>query len=235
VLAVRDVSKRFGGLVAVSHCSLQLGAGEVLGLIGPNGSGKTTLFNVIYNLLPPDAGEVRLDGVRITGLSPHRLARLGIGRTFQEVKLFWGLPVIENLEIAALSSGLTGWHDRAAALLEWVGLAGRATAMAEELSVGQQRLVELAVSLMPDPRVLLLDEPVAGVSPASRERLGERLRQLRDAGKSILLIEHSVPFVRAVCDRVVVLDHGVTIAEGRTDDVLATDRVLDAYLGRRGP
>jgi branched-chain amino acid transport system ATP-binding protein len=234
MLSIRGITKRFGGHVAVKDCSFDLGPGEILGLIGPNGSGKTTIFNVIYNLLAPDEGEVLFRGQRITGLAPYRLARLGIGRTFQEVKLFWGLSLLENLEIAALVARRATWQARAERLLSWVGLAAEAHRTAEELSIGQQRLLELALSLMPEPVVLLLDEPAAGISPTNRDRLLQHLLELKRAGTAVLLIEHNVPFVRAVCDRVVVLDQGVKIAEATSEVVFEETRVLDAYLGR-GP
>jgi branched-chain amino acid transport system ATP-binding protein len=234
MLSIRGITKRFGGHAAVKGCSFDLGPGEILGLIGPNGSGKTTIFNVIYNLLAPDEGEVLFRGQRITGLAPYRLARLGIGRTFQEVKLFWGLSLLENLEIAALVARRATWQARAERLLSWVGLAAEAHRTAEELSIGQQRLLELALSLMPEPVVLLLDEPAAGISPTNRDRLLQHLLELKRSGTAILLIEHNVPFVRAVCDRVVVLDQGVKIAEATSEVVFEETRVLDAYLGR-GP
>ena len=231
-LAVSSLTKRFGGLAAVSACSFEVEAGTVVGLIGPNGSGKTTVFNLITSLLRPDGGEVRHDGERIDGLSTHAIARRGIGRTFQAVKLFRALSVRENLAIAAMGRRLADWTPRAAHWLERVGLARHVDAPAGSLSIGQQRLLELVMNLVVEPDVLLLDEPLAGVHPVIRAQIAETIRDLRARGRTFLLIEHHMPFVMSLCDKIVVMDHGEKIAEGPPAAIRGDERVIAALLGR---
>jgi ABC-type branched-subunit amino acid transport system ATPase component len=231
-LAVSGLTKRFGGLAAVSACSFDVEAGTVVGLIGPNGSGKTTVFNLITSLLRPDGGHVLHDGERIDGLSTHAIARRGIGRTFQAVKLFRALTVRENLAIAAMGRRLTDWAPRADHWLMRLGLAGHVDAAAGSLSIGQQRLLELVMNLVVEPDVLLLDEPLAGVHPVVRAQIAETIRDLRARGRTFLLIEHHMPFVMSLCDKIVVMDHGEKIAEGPPAVIRADERVIAALLGR---
>ena len=232
-LAVRDLRKRFGGLVAVAGCSFDVEPGTVVGLIGPNGSGKSTVFNMITNLIRPDSGAVLYDGRSLSGLRLHEVAHLGIGRTFQEVKIFRELSVWQNLGIAALGRGLQAWEARGAAVLADMGLDHPTDTPGETLSIGQQRLLELCMQLLVQPDLLLLDEPLAGVNPVVRGRIGEIIRAQRAAGRAMLLIEHDMRFVMDLCDRLIVLDHGETITEGTPDEVGADPRVIAALLGSR--
>ena len=231
-LAVSELTKRFGGLRAVSGCSFEVEAGSVVGLIGPNGSGKTTVFDLITRLLRADGGRVRHDGERIDDLSTHEIARRGIGRTFQAVRLFRALPVRENLAIAAMGRGVRDWEGRADAWLERLGLMGLVDASAGSLSVGQQRLLELAMNLVIEPTLLLLDEPLAGVHPVVRRQIAETIRELRGRGRTFLIIEHHMPFVMSLCDKIVVMDHGEKIAEGPPAAIRADARVIAALLGQ---
>jgi ABC-type branched-subunit amino acid transport system ATPase component len=232
-LVVQDLSKRFGGHLAVDRCSLRADPGSIVGLIGPNGSGKSTLFNLITNLVAPDAGRVTYDGRSLAGLKLHEVARRGIARTFQEVKIFRELSAWENLRLAALGRSVEGWHARGRALFAELGLAELHDADGEQLSIGQQRLLELAMQLVVEPSALLLDEPLAGVHPNVRSKIAAMIRSERDKGKVILIIEHDFRFMMRLCDRLVVLDHGVKIAEGPPAAVRSDPRVLAALLGSR--
>jgi branched-chain amino acid transport system ATP-binding protein len=248
LLEVRDLSVRFGGLRAVSGVSLGVGAGEILSIIGPNGAGKTTIFNVVTGLYRPTAGEVCFRGRPITGLPPHERAALGIARTFQNIRLFRELTVRENVRVARYCRGRTGLaaallrtpamrRERAAtdaavtALLEEVGLAGKANEFARNLPYGEQKRVELARALAVEPAVLLLDEPAAGMSTAEADELMALIRGLRDRGLAILLVEHHIRVVMGISDRVAVLNHGELIAEGPPDGVRRDPAVIAAYLG----
>jgi ABC-type branched-subunit amino acid transport system ATPase component len=230
-LSVRALTKRFGGLLAVDGCSFDVEPGTVVGLVGPNGSGKSTVFNMITNLIRPDSGEVLYAGRKLGGMGAHRIAKLGVGRTFQEIKVFRELTVRQNLAIAALGRRLALWEARGDALLAEMGLEHLAGAAAETLSIGQQRLLELTMQLLVRPQLLLLDEPLAGVNPVVRARIGEIIRAGRREGRAMLLIEHDMRFVMDLCDRVVVLDHGETIAEGTPAAVSADPAVITALLG----
>jgi len=232
VLELEGVTKRFGGVTAVDGCSIALRPGRIYGLIGPNGSGKTTLFNCITGVEPRDAGAIRLRGRRIDGLPPHRIARLGVGRTFQVIRVFPELTALENLLVVS-------WVDRGAALararelLAFVRLADLADAPAGTLSYGQQKLVEFARVLMMDPSLILLDEPAAGVNPTLLNELLGEIRQLRDEGRTLLIVEHDLRIVMGLCEHVFVLDYGEKIAEGTPDVIRRDARVIQAYFGRR--
>jgi branched-chain amino acid transport system ATP-binding protein len=248
VLEVRDLSVRFGGIRAVAGVSLAVGAGEILSIIGPNGAGKTTIFNVVTGLYRPTAGEVHLRGRPISTLPPHARARLGVARTFQNIRLFRDLTVGENVRVARYGrtrAGLLGallrtrgfrrdrgeTDARVAALLDGVGLHGRGGELARSLPYGDQKRVELARALAAEPSVLLLDEPAAGMSTAEADELMALIRSLRDRGLAILLVEHHIRVVMAVSDRVVVLNHGELIAEGSPGAVRRDPAVIAAYLG----
>lgn len=249
VLDVRDVTVRFGGLVAVDSVQLQVPRGRIVGLIGPNGAGKTTLFNTICGLIPPAQGRVFVNGRDVSRLPAHRRAALGLARTFQQIGLAKDQTVLDNLLLA--QHLLAGYgdgrallytptvarverelEDRARRTLAALGIADRETLPLRLLSHGQQRIVEVGCALLTDPEVLLLDEPSAGLSPAAVATLADRLRQLRDdAGRTVLLIEHNVPLVLDVCDYVYVLNYGRVLAQGTPDDIVAHPDVVGAYLG----
>ncbi|MGH9006116.1 MAG: ABC transporter ATP-binding protein [Acidimicrobiales bacterium] len=236
---------RFGGVTALDGIDLDVAAGEIVGLIGPNGAGKSTLVNCVGGQLDPASGTVSLDGGTIDGLAPFRRARLGIGRTFQRIAVFPELTAREHLFVALRArSGGTTWsrlvdrarpnRDEAAridATLELVGLRDRAGAPVSTLPLGACRLVEIARALVGDPRVLLADEPSSGLDPRESATLASVLRSLPDRGVGVLLVEHDLSMVQAVCDRVVVLDVGRVIARGRFDEVMADPEVRRAYLG----
>jgi ABC-type branched-subunit amino acid transport system ATPase component len=233
-LGARGVHVRFDGVHALAEIDLTLGAGEVVGLIGPNGAGKTTLVNVLSGFQRPTEGSVRLDGADITRWAPHRRGRAGIGRTFQSVRVFPGLTVLENLEAAAYGVGL---RRRAATrtageLLELVDLQAVAAAPAGALAYGQERRLGIARALAATPRFLLLDEPAAGLNEQESDELLALLRGIRDErGCALLVIEHDMRLIMRLCERLQVLDHGRTIAAGPPAEVAADAAVLEAYLG----
>jgi len=231
VLRVSGLCKRFGGLTAVSDCSFDVYNGDIVGLVGPNGSGKSTVFNLITNILPADAGKVHHRHIDITNLKVHKIARRGIGRTFQEVKIFRELTPWDNMTIVAQGRRLKDWQPLAKHLIDEMGLAHLISDIAGNLSVGQQRLLELAMQLLIEPSLLLLDEPLAGVHPVVSNRIAEIVRALREKGCAILLIEHDMRFVMKLCDRVVVMDHGEIIAEGPPQLIRENERVVNALLG----
>ena len=233
VLRVDGLSKAFGGLRAVRACSLAVDAGSISGLIGPNGSGKSTLFNMVSGLVRPDAGEVFLRGERITDVAPYGIVRKGLARTFQITRLFPKLTVLANLLVAApAGSVVASERRRAQGLLELVALWGHRGDYAEQLSYGQQKLLELMRALMPRPSVLLLDEPFAGVNRVMAARLVELIRGLRRDGLTFFVIDHEMKLVMELCDRLFVMDSGELIADGPPAEVRANERVLEAYFGR---
>ncbi len=241
-LRAEGVAKAFGGVQALSGCSIEVAEGSIAGLIGPNGSGKTTLFNVITGYERVDAGEVWAAGRKITNLPPQRVFALGIGRTFQLTRIFPRLTVLENMLVAAQHRGSGRWRSplaraggqadrrRAMELLEFTGIDGHAAALADTLSYGQRKLLELAYVLVADPAVVLLDE-AGGVNPSLIQHISARIRDLNQAGRTFLIVEHNMDFVMDLCDRVTVLDYGTVIAAGRPAVVREDPRVLDAYLG----
>ena len=210
ILEIRDVTKRFGGVTAVNRCSLVLAPGKIYGLIGPNGSGKTTLFNCITGLTPRDEGEVRYKGERIDGLKPHRVARRGIGRTFQIIRVFPELTALENL-LVVTREPFEAARRRAQELLRFVTLDRLQSEYAGNLSYGQQKLLEFIRVLMRDPELILLDEPAAGVNRTLLNELLAAITRLRDQGKTILIVEHDMKVVMGLCETVFVLDYGEKI------------------------
>lgn len=248
VLEVEEVTKRFGGLVAVDEATFSVEAETITGLIGPNGAGKSTLFDCITGMHTPDEGEIRLDGDPIQGLSPHEVSARGVGRTFQTPRVFRGMTVRENLAFASPSQ--TGERALQALArrsrvqaeeqeiqttvdetLEFLELDHLADEYADSLSGGQRKLLELGRVLMMDPDIILLDEPVAGVNPALVNDLFEKLHELNDSGRTVLFIEHDMDIIMEHCDELIVLHNGQTLATGPPKIVREDDRVIDAYLG----
>ncbi len=232
ILVVDRLEKRFGGVVAVRGVSFALEQGSITGLIGPNGSGKTTVFNLITGMHRADAGTVRLGGQDITGLRPDRIARLGVGRTFQGVRLFPRLTALENLLVASHRQDGQAQGERAERVLDEFGLRGVQSQEAATLSYGQQKLLEFARLLMNRHRLLLLDEPFAGVNPATANALVECFRRLSTEGVSILIIDHEMRLVMDVCQTVTALNHGELLATGPPQDIRNDQRVVTAYFGR---
>ncbi len=250
LLEVRGLVRRFGGIRAVDGCSFAVERGSVTGLIGPNGAGKSTVFHLVSGLLRPHAGEIWFDGARIDGLPTHERARRGLVRSFQIPRELAGLSVLDNLLVAAparrgerLAPALfdlrrvlaeeAGYRRTAEGILELVGLADQASVSAGRLSGGQKKLLELARVLMAGPKLVLLDEPGAGVNPVLMERIVEAIRRRHAEGQSFLIIEHDMDLVMSLCDRVVVMAQGRTLAAGTPEAIQRDPAVLDAYLGGR--
>jgi ABC-type branched-subunit amino acid transport system ATPase component len=234
------LTKSFGGVTAVDAATVSFLPGKVNAVIGPNGSGKTTLFNCITGMIKPDAGRVSYRGRDITGQAPHRIARAGIGRSFQLCRVFPRMTVLDNLLVAVRAPGLAtqlasardrATIERARGWLVRMGIDHLEAAEARNLSWGQQKLLELAGVLMGEPETILLDEPAGGVNPALIGRIGALVRQLNAEGKTFIIVEHNMDMVMSICDHIIVFDRGRPIAEGPPAVIRSDDRVLEAYLG----
>ncbi|MDD3991711.1 MAG: ABC transporter ATP-binding protein [Desulfobacterales bacterium] len=249
LLHLEQVSKAFGGVRALTEISFEVGFGRIQGLIGPNGAGKTTLFNLVSGALKPDAGDIHFDGKPIQGRPGHELVALGIARTFQNVELFGSMSVLENVLVGRHVRTRCGFwgalirhagvkreereaREKALELLAFVGLADQADSPSQDLPFGWQRLLEIARALAAEPRVLLLDEPAAGLNRVESDHLGDLIDRIRDQGITILMVEHDMGLTMRVCDRIVVLDHGRLLAQGTPREIQRHPDVLAAYLGK---
>ena len=239
-LVIRSVGKSFGGITALSECSLEVKAGSITALIGPNGSGKTTLFNCVTGFYRPERGTVQFGAALLSGLRPNEVVHLGIARTFQITRIFKNMTVLENMIVPVrqlglrtlFTAGIKGHErERAEAFLEFFGIAFLRNEPAGSLSFGQQKLLELAAALMAEPKLLMLDEPAGGLNPLMIDRLATYIRELNRDGMTFLIIEHNMGFVMQLCEPVIVIHRGHVIASGTPAEIRADPAVLDAYLG----
>ncbi len=250
MLSIRNLGKHFGGLSVLEDVSFEVPVGGIFGLIGPNGAGKTTVFNLVTGLLKPSSGNISFEGRDLAGLPPHLVTRLGIARTFQNIRIFKEMTLLENVMVGmhhhlrygpaelflnsrACRGAETRARERAHELLSWLRLDHRAEMLADNLSYGDQRKLEFARALATEPRLLLLDEPVAGMNPSEKTVLMEEIRNICQRGFSVFLIEHDMRFVMGVCERIAVLNFGRIIAEGSPDEIRNNPDVIEAYLGRQ--
>jgi len=248
ILVVEHLAKSFGGVNAVNDVSFEVQLGSIVGLIGPNGAGKTTTFNLISGRFTPSAGLVSFDGVPLTGKRPDQIAKLGISRTFQGTRIFPKLTVSENIQIASIAGANIGfWSDwlglpsarfiekkaqeRAYEVMEWTGMQGVANSVSGSLAYAHQSLLGMAIALAMRPKLLLLDEPFAGMNPGETQSAADMLLRIRNDGITVVLVEHDVPAVMRVCEHIVVLDQGRKIAEGTPKEIATNQSVIEAYLG----
>ncbi|MDK2384595.1 MAG: ABC transporter ATP-binding protein [Candidatus Korarchaeota archaeon] len=240
ILEVERVVKRFGGLVAVDNVSFSVKEGEIFGIIGPNGAGKTTLFNVITGFYKPDSGRVRFLGKDITSMRPNKLAKLGLTRTWQIVKPFLGMSVLDNVLVSIYAtkgviSGISEEEavERAEGILEFAGLLHRKDVLAEALPHGERKRLEIARALATEPKLLMLDEPAGGLTPTEMDEVMEVVRKVRESGGTVVIIEHNMRVIMNVCERIMVLNFGRKIAEGSPEEISRNEEVIKAYLGER--
>ena len=236
ILEGDGVTKYFGGLAAVSHVDFNVDQGEVVGLIGPNGAGKTTIFNLISGALVPRSGVIRFKGKKITGLKPHQICRMGVARTFQSVKVFANMPVLENVLLGSLFGTSTGMSSadavrEATELLEFMGLSAVRATPAKDLTLANQKRLEVARALATNPELLLLDELMAGLNPTEVAQAIELVTRIRDKGITIFVIEHVMKAIMDISDRIIVLHHGEKIAEGTPKEIATNRTVIEVYLG----
>ena len=236
ILEGEGVTRYFGGLAAVSHVDFHVDQGEIAGMIGPNGAGKTTLFNLISGALVTKSGIIRFKGEKITGLKPHRICRMGIARTFQEVKVFSNMSVLQNVLLGSLFGTPTGMATTGAAkeateLLDFVGLSAMSALPTKDLTLANQKRVEVARALATKPELILLDEVMAGLNPTETAEAMELVTRIRDKGITVFMIEHVMKAIMSVCDRIIVLHHGEKIAEGTPNEITTSKTVIEVYLG----
>jgi branched-chain amino acid transport system ATP-binding protein len=238
ILEGEGVTKHFGGLAAISNVDFHVDQGEIVGLIGPNGAGKTTLFNLISAALAPKSGVIRFKGEKISGLKPHQICRMGVARTFQSIKVFANMPVLQNVLLGSLFGTSTGMSSEdaareAAELLEFVGLSAVKETPAKDITLANQKRLEVARALATRPEVLLVDEMMAGLNPTEVAQAMELVTSIRDKGITIFMVEHVMKAIMSVCDRILVLHHGEKIAEGTPQEIATSKTVIEVYLGEQ--